>query len=352
MEKTMGGTQVTEELISIVLPIYNVEKYLERCIKSVVNQSYHNLEIILVDDGSSDQCPHLCEEWAKKDNRIKVIHKENAGLGMARNTGIENATGEYICFFDSDDYVALDTVEKCYRRAKEEKADIVTFGFCNVKNDGRTERCVIPHTNKQTYRNDEVQETFLPDLIAPDTATGKSAGLWMSACASFYSIELIRRTGWKFVSEREIISEDIYSLLLLYKEVKCVSVVSGALYFYCENEESLTHTYRKDRYEKIKHFYDSCIQAADECGYSQGVKTRLTYPYISNTISALKMIVTSDCDKIEKKKEFIKIVADSHIQRVLNGICIDGESLSRKLFLHSIKRKYYGLCYLMIKAKA
>ena len=101
-------------LVSVVLPIYNVEKYLDRCIESVVGQTYKNLEIILVDDESPDGCPKKCEDWAKRDKRIKVIHKENAGLGYARNTGIENATGEYICFFDSDDYVEKDTIEKAY----------------------------------------------------------------------------------------------------------------------------------------------------------------------------------------------------------------------------------------------
>ena len=94
-------------VVSVVLPIYNVEKYLSRCLESVVNQSYRKLEIILVDDESPDKCPEICDKWAAKDNRIKVVHKKNAGLGHARNTGIENATGEYICFVDSDDYIAL-----------------------------------------------------------------------------------------------------------------------------------------------------------------------------------------------------------------------------------------------------
>ena len=93
-----------DKLVSIVLPIYNVEKYLDRCIKSIVEQTYQNLEIILVDDGSPDNCPQICEKWRNLDSRVKVIYKDNAGLGMARNTGIENATREYICFFDSDHY--------------------------------------------------------------------------------------------------------------------------------------------------------------------------------------------------------------------------------------------------------
>ena len=159
-------------VVSVVLPIYNVEKYLNRCIKSVINQSYKNLEIILVDDGSPDNCPTLCDEWAKKDNRIKVIHKKNAGLGYARNTGIENATGEYICFFDSDDYIALDTIEKAYSLAVQEKSDMVVFGFCNVKANGETGKAVIPHTEKTAFSGQEVQDIFLVDLIGPDVKNG------------------------------------------------------------------------------------------------------------------------------------------------------------------------------------
>ena len=98
-------------VVSVVLPIYNVEKYLNRCIKSVINQSYKNLEIILVDDGSPDNCPTLCDEWAKKDNRIKVIHKKNAGVSSARNTGITKSTGDYICFVDGDDYVMPEYID-------------------------------------------------------------------------------------------------------------------------------------------------------------------------------------------------------------------------------------------------
>ena len=94
-------------LVSVVVPIYNVEAYLDRCISSVVLQTYSNLEIILVDDGSPDRCPQICDDWARRDCRIKVIHKENAGLGMARNTGIEHATGSYVYFLDSDDYMSL-----------------------------------------------------------------------------------------------------------------------------------------------------------------------------------------------------------------------------------------------------
>ena len=94
-------------LISVIVPIYNVEKYLDKCVDSIINQTYKNLEIILVDDGSPDNCPQMCDDYAKKDSRIRVVHKENGGLSDARNAGMKVATGEYVSFIDSDDYISL-----------------------------------------------------------------------------------------------------------------------------------------------------------------------------------------------------------------------------------------------------
>ena len=96
---------MSSELISIIVPVYKVEKYIDRCVESIINQTYKNIEIILVDDGSPDNCPKICDEWAKKDKRIRVIHKENRGVSSARNVGIDVAKGKYIGFVDSDDYI-------------------------------------------------------------------------------------------------------------------------------------------------------------------------------------------------------------------------------------------------------
>lgn len=155
-------------VVSVVLPIYNVEKYLSRCLESVVNQSYRKLEIILVDDESPDKCPEICDKWAAKDSRIKVIHKKNGGLGYARNTGIENATGEYICFVDSDDYIASDTIEKAYKSGIESKADIVYYGYNIVDSDGKVTQVFKPEIDKLIYTGSEVTNIIFPELISPD----------------------------------------------------------------------------------------------------------------------------------------------------------------------------------------
>lgn len=104
--------------VSIVVPVYNVEQYLDECVQSLLNQTLKDIEIILVDDESPDDCPQLCDKYAQADKRVKVVHKKNGGLGLARNSGLEVSTGEFVTFCDSDDYVALDTYEQCYEIAK------------------------------------------------------------------------------------------------------------------------------------------------------------------------------------------------------------------------------------------
>lgn len=119
-------------LVSIIIPVYNVEQYLNRCVESAINQTYNNLEIILVDDGSPDNCPQICDDWAKKDNRIKVIHKENGGLSSARNAGINNMTGEYVYFIDSDDEINPSTIEQMFKVAKEDNCDMVMGRYFRI----------------------------------------------------------------------------------------------------------------------------------------------------------------------------------------------------------------------------
>lgn len=341
---------MNEALVSVVLPIYNVEMYLERCIESIVNQTYKNLEIILVDDGSPDHCPQICDEWGKKDSRVRVVHKVNAGLGMARNTGIEHATGKYICFFDSDDYVKTDTIEKIVGLAEKVNADIVTFGYSNVDNNGLVKSEYVPCTVKEIFHGKEVQEEFLPDMLA-ERKESVNKRLHMSAWASLYSMKLIKENGWKFVSEREIIAEDVYSLLVLYKSVQCVAVLSEALYFYCDNGASLTHTYRKDRYKKIEKFYIETTQKAKQLGYSEKVIDRVRMPYYSFTIAALKMISRANCSYREKRHYINEIMDSETFRTLINEMDYAEESFSRKVLWMMMKFKLTDICYVLLRLK-
>ena len=126
------------DLISVIIPVYNVEKYLEKCINSVINQTYKNLEIILVNDGSTDNCPNICDEFAKKDSRIRVIHKQNGGLSSARNAGLDIANGQYIGFVDSDDYIHTEMYQKLYEALISQNADLSICSYEEVTEKGKS----------------------------------------------------------------------------------------------------------------------------------------------------------------------------------------------------------------------
>ena len=127
-----------QSLISVIVPIYKVQDYLDECVESIINQTYSNIEIILVDDGSPDECPNMCDAWAKKDSRIRVVHKKNGGLSSARNAGIDVANGEYICFVDSDDFICKDALENLYNRIKDDATVGITSGMIYRYQDGCT----------------------------------------------------------------------------------------------------------------------------------------------------------------------------------------------------------------------
>ena len=125
---------VAEPVVSVLIPVYNAEKYFSRCLDSILNQSYKNIEVILVDDGSPDKCGLICDEYAKKDSRIKVIHQKNQGVSVARNVALDNASGDYTLFIDSDDTIHPDCIADCVKTAVAHEADMVCFNFAFIKN--------------------------------------------------------------------------------------------------------------------------------------------------------------------------------------------------------------------------
>ena len=341
-----------KELVTIVVPIYKVEKYLDRCLNSIVNQTYRNLEIILVDDGSPDNCPKICDEWEKRDNRIKVIHKQNAGLGMARNTGIDNATGKYICFFDSDDYIALNTIEKAYDSIEKYGADIVTFGMYSVDASGKIVSADIPQTDKDIYCDEEIRKFVLPNMLGADPKTGKRLGFNMSSSGRMYLMELINKHNWRFVSERQYISEDFYSLLELYQYVRRVSVIHEAFYYYCYNDTSLTHSFNPQRFEKVCICHQGMTEVYKKCDYPEEVKVCLDSQFLGSVIGTMKLLVSSDMIGKTKWKEIKSIVMSQYLQDVLSKMNIANETFFRKVIIFALKRKQAMLTYILVKAKS
>lgn len=203
-------------LISVIVPIYKVEKYLDKCVQSIVEQTYKNLEIILVDDGSPDNCPKMCDEWAEKDARIKVIHKENGGLSDARNFGVKASNGEYIAFVDSDDYVASNYIEYLYGILADNSADISCCGM--VRTENRT---------TEYYTNDALPPVqLLTGRDACKKLLGELYLVLVTACGRLYRNEIVKKHP--FPEGR--IHEDEATTCKYYYESEKVVVGNSCLY--------------------------------------------------------------------------------------------------------------------------
>lgn len=339
-------------LITVVVPVYKAEQYLDRCVSSIAGQTYRNLELILVDDGSPDRSGQLCDAWAEKDSRIRVIHKQNSGAGLARNSGIEAATGDFICFVDSDDYLDPGALEKAYHTITEHNAQIVVFGLTRINVRGEAVRQSIPTGGKSCYRGDEVQQVFLPDLIDPEHSDARIQNLTLSNWSALYSMELVSRANWRFVSEREMLSEDSYSLIWLYRYVNSVAVLPEALYFYCENGSSLTQTYQKDQFQKVKGFYQACTEMAAVQGFDRIIRQRIEGLFLAFSIATMKQIAGSDMPEKQKKALLAQIVDDDVTQVILADPDCRYRSRARKLLFTAMRHKLYPLVYCFAKLQA
>lgn len=262
------------DLISVVVPVYNVEKYLKRCIDSIKAQTYKNLEIILVDDGSPDSCGKICDKYASDDGRIKVIHKENGGLSDARNAGINIASGKYITFIDSDDYITHNCVEVLYNAIIFNDSDI-SIGLH-----------VIEYDNKKTsYRYVNQKNTVIDSKKALEKIL-YDEGLDVSAWGKLYKLDLFDKI--RFPKGR--LYEDSATTYKLVDKAKKISLVNKYIYYYAIRKNSISscnfNEGKMDLVYSTKEMTDYIQQKYPEL--INGCERRLMYAYLSTLTQLAK----------------------------------------------------------------
>lgn len=282
--------------VSIIIPCWGVEKYLDRCMETVVNQSLKDIEIILVDDLSPDTTPRKCDEWAKKDSRITVIHKKaNEGLGFARNTGLEYAHGEYVAFLDSDDWFELDMMERLYGECKKDNLDVIYSEF-NVDEYPGYRVVLRPES---IYVGKKQIEKLRLDIVGAEPSFTSGVKFQCSACKGLYRRGIIERFQIRFLSERELISEDmLFNLDILFFADK-VKTVPWQFYHYCLNGASLSHTYRADRWEKLLKMLD-VLNAPSKFSDAKELRLRLARTSIFYSMVGIKNAIK--CPNANKKQ--------------------------------------------------
>lgn len=213
-------------LISVVIPVYKVENYLRECLDSVISQTYKNLDIILVDDGSLDNCPAICDEYAEKDSRIKVIHRQNGGLSAARNSGIDVARGEYITFIDSDDYVSRAYVEQLYLTLRTSGAGVA--------------QCIS--TSKADCLNDKINPEY-EIYSAHDAIRGAFLNnrVVRTAWGKLYPMSIFSDEGGRIRYPEGQTAEDLYVIPLVFDLAGSLALTDSTKYFFRVRNDSLWH---------------------------------------------------------------------------------------------------------------
>lgn len=218
------------DVVSVVVPVYNVEKYLDRCLDSIVNQSYERIEIILVNDGSTDSSLDICKSYKNKDLRIKIINQKNGGLSCARNSGLQKATGKYIVFVDSDDYVSFDYVNILYRSIVRYGSDIAVCGYSDIYADEKEPRNYIKKLNKTSYIEMSGVEA-MADFFSFDSLGGVMAWNKMYKTSIFKNNKIIFPVGK--------IHEDNFTTYKLYYHSSSVIYIDKPLYYYQKRFDSI-----------------------------------------------------------------------------------------------------------------
>lgn len=253
---------MSNPLITIIVPVYGVEKYLNRCVDSILKQTYSNIELILIDDESPDRCPELCDDYAARDSRVIVIHQKNAGQSAARNAGLDIAKGEYIAFVDSDDYIDSMFLEKMYYRICEDKSDLVVCEYDIVDESGTS------FYNK-AYMNHDC-------IIDEEEFWKLESTTHYMFCAALWN-KLFRASTWKYLRLKiGKYAEDSFAMTKYISGLKRISVIKKPLYFYFQRENSLVHNFSLKNLDAVEARLERCNYFYGK-GYKEFIKGDLFY---------------------------------------------------------------------------
>lgn len=289
-------------MISIVVPIYKVEKYLRRCIDSLIHQDYPDIEIILVDDGSPDNCGTICDEYVQKDNRIKVIHQQNGGLSAARNAGIDIAQGDYLMFVDSDDWVEKNFCSLAIQKAKTTNSDIVVFGYNDVYENRTVKKSIIENDEKKYSSEEALKELHGGKILS-------------FAWNKIYKAKLFK-TGIRYPNGR--LFDDIGTTYLLFHQANAVFLASGATYNYQKREDSILG--KKMKAKDAIDWFDLEIERFHFMKQNYPDTAKTLWNYYGNRVLFLCKVLSDFPNQQIKIKEMEAFLINNHQQIKEAGI--------------------------------
>ena len=331
-------------MFSIIVPIYKVEKFLTQCIDSILAQTYSDFELILVDDGSPDNCPRICDEYAEKDSRIIVIHKKNSGLMSTRKAGIAVAGGDYICFVDGDDFVEKNMLETYHNILSKREIDVISCGYstyCDGKITTIQQKIPAGFYDKENLLNNVYPqmlscEPFFSFYIVPSVST------------KCFKKDILKKI-YANIPDEISLGEDVAASYPMLLCADAVAVINYYGYIYRQNQNSMTHTYDRNLHKKIKSlvlYLRDCNRVYQWNGIEQIDKYAVYLIYLAKNNELIYNRQDTYC---VKKKNFKKFLNDEVFSPVIKKVRVRG--FKNKFILWCFKTRVVLPLYLLSKKK-
>lgn len=325
-----------EELVSVIVPIYNVEKYIKQCIDSIINQTYINLEIILVNDGSTDSCGKICDEYAEKDTRIKVIHQKNGGVSCARNIALDNANGKWISFVDADDWIEDCYFEKLLDNAKREDVDVVLCGYNRVTSNSITK--INANGKSEEFNTNE----YLIKALNPQTGFGFSA-------MKIIKKQVIKNT--KFDTELSV-GEDALFNIEISQNIRRAVFVKEALYNYRNNNESVVKKFDENYANKyLNSMKKNKKYIFEKCNNKEIVQNYYNFVAFHVMLIAVNYCYHQENMEKNKLKLLKEICNENEYKEGLQKSNYNNLSLTRRITLFTLKHKLFVITALICRIR-
>ena len=329
-------------LVSVVVPVYKVEKYLDRCVKSLLNQTLKNIEIILVDDGSPDKCPQMCDKYEEVYSNIRVVHKKNGGLSSARNAGIKVACGKYITFVDSDDDVELNMYERMANKAEEFKADFVMSDYIRINQDGSRYLKSI-NMDEGYYDKNKIKKDIYPKLIMTEEI---EYGPLLSVWHCMYKTEFIFKNNLLFDEEVRWSEDNIFSAMVGYQAKNFYYMKGEGLYHYYQNPGTITTSYRKGAwgvYKTMNRHLESYFEDKVDYDFTRQLKLHMIF-YACNCIGQSYML-----DKKNTLRDISNILNSEELKSAFYHFSLPNVHVKLKIQLFLMKHRMTKVLYYALK---
>lgn len=321
-------------MISIIVPIYKVEKYIRQCVDSILAQSYKDIEIILVDDGSPDNCPAICDEYAKQDSRVKVVHKENGGLISARKIGLQASSGEYVCFVDGDDWIEPDMYFQIAEAINKTKADcVITQFYFEYPNGPKKSDYKL---NRELYNRNEIEKEIFPTMLFDNQYY--RFGIFPNCWTKVFKRELLEKHLMN-TDDRIRMGEDIAFTYPCLMECQSIAFVDKALYHYRINPESMTKAYDERLPDIYLLPYQALVKKSKQLGVDLSGQLPYYLLYLVNFVIRNEANLNNAKTKAEKNAVLDGIIKNDEVVSVMDKVDAALLPSHTKVLLMSIKKQ-------------